>query len=284
MADQPGYTRTPNALFDALPELSEVKLKLVLHIIRKTIGWGKDTDPISLTQFEQATDLSRPAIVEALKELLDQGWIAAAGRGKWGTPNWQCGPRLVNSVNQLTQATGSLSLPDSVNSVNQNGANLVNSVNPQKKESKEKKESDSAARVTRQRTTRENKEPVPEIVITTLADVCKIDRAVATKTQRDQLYQSAGILARAGAKQDQAPEQIAEAIEYVAGYFRHKDWRGKKGQSPTPAVIREMWREAIDARATNGNGHRNGKQPVRSHNAHDPHWQGATETDLDRGF
>lgn len=112
------------------------------------------------------------------------------------------------------------------------------------------------------------KEPIAEVVVTALADVCKIDRGIATKTQRDQLYQSAGILARAGAKQDQAPEQIADAIAYVAGYYQKYHWRGKKGEPPTPALIREVWREAIDARAAGTNGYRNGthiRQDTRQH-------------------
>jgi len=125
------------------------------------------------------------------------------------------------------------------------------------------------------RTPRENKETVPEIVITTLADVCKIDRAIATKIQRDQLYQSAGILARAGAKRDQAPEQIAETIRYVAGFFRQKDWRGQKGQDPTPAQIREVWTAAIEAR--------NGKPLRPSLNGHSER-KPQVEADPERGF
>jgi hypothetical protein len=118
--------------------------------------------------------------------------------------------------------------------------------------------------VRKKRAPRTPKEPIAEIIILTLADECKIDQQIATKTQRDQLYQSAGILARAGAKLNQSPEQIADAIRYVASYFRLRHWRGKKGESPTPALIREVWREAIDARTASTNGNLNGTGHIRS--------------------
>lgn len=125
------------------------------------------------------------------------------------------------------------------------------------------------------------KEPVPEAVIIALADACKIDRSVAPRLDRDQLYQSAGILARAGANQSQSPEQIAEVIRYVASYFRQFDWRGKKGENPTPAHIRKIWREAIDARAASVNGYRNGSH-IRQSTGGNPERRPQVEADLDK--
>lgn len=152
MADQPSYTRVPNTIFDALSELTEVQLKLVLTVIRKTIGWQKECDAISLSQFEVITGLSRPAIVEALKSLVVDGWLAIAGKGKRGTACWACGPRLVVSVNQLTETTSELSLPDLVNSVNRSSPQLVNSVNTQKKDLKERINKESVRKTRTPRT------------------------------------------------------------------------------------------------------------------------------------
>lgn len=103
----------------------------------------------------------------------------------------------------------------------------------------------------KKRTATPAKEPIAGLIIETLRDECKIDLGIAPKLDRDQLYQTAGILARAGAKQKQSPEQIAEAIRYVAGFFRINDWRGKKGEQPKPAQLRSIWAAAIEAR--NGN-------------------------------
>lgn len=50
----PRYTPTPDALFDELLKpgfLTEVELRVLLYIIRRTFGWKKDSDAISFSQF-----------------------------------------------------------------------------------------------------------------------------------------------------------------------------------------------------------------------------------------
>jgi phage replication O-like protein O len=62
----------PNAIVDiAFRELSGNAIKIYLVIARKTRGWGKDFDRISLTQFVKISGMSRPTVVSAIKELLD---------------------------------------------------------------------------------------------------------------------------------------------------------------------------------------------------------------------
>jgi hypothetical protein len=47
----PNYTQVPDALFDVLlPEGTESELKVLLYIIRRTYGFKKDSDSISLGQ------------------------------------------------------------------------------------------------------------------------------------------------------------------------------------------------------------------------------------------
>jgi len=67
-----------------------------------------------------------------------------------------------------------------------------------------------------------------------LADLCVVDLAVSTKTQRDQLGQTAKILRT---KAEASPEQITAFGEWWYG----NDWRGKQGQPPTPAQVRSEW-------------------------------------------
>lgn len=43
----------PDGLFDILlPRLSGAELKVLLYIVRRTFGWKKNSDRISLSQFE----------------------------------------------------------------------------------------------------------------------------------------------------------------------------------------------------------------------------------------
>ena len=65
------YTRIVNRVIEELVKtpLLGAELAISLFIIRKTYGFNKKEDEISLTQFEKATGRSRPTIVKALKNL-----------------------------------------------------------------------------------------------------------------------------------------------------------------------------------------------------------------------
>lgn len=67
MIPAPNYTQTPNVVFDVLMrDLNESELRVFLAIIRKTFGWGKLRDRISLSQIEAMTGLSRQAVINGI--------------------------------------------------------------------------------------------------------------------------------------------------------------------------------------------------------------------------
>lgn len=65
------YTRIVNRVIEELVKtpLLGAELAICLFIIRKTYGFNKKEDEISITQFEKGTGRSRPTIVKALKNL-----------------------------------------------------------------------------------------------------------------------------------------------------------------------------------------------------------------------
>lgn len=140
MSDQPRHTRVPNAILDSMDVLTEPELRVLLAVARKTIGWQKECDLLSLTQLEKLTGLSRPAVNKALHAAIGRGWVECTGRGKQGVGCYRLTPELVNDVNQLTKITSKQGLPKLVNDVNRSSPQLVNDVNTQKKDLKEKKE------------------------------------------------------------------------------------------------------------------------------------------------
>lgn len=75
----PNYTQVPNAIFDLMADkdagLTEKELKVLLAVARKTFGWHKKRDKISLTQLEQLTSLSRPSVVAGLESAIERGII-----------------------------------------------------------------------------------------------------------------------------------------------------------------------------------------------------------------
>ena len=70
-----GYTPIASEILEHLVKLplSAAELRVLLWVFRKTYGWNKKEDLISLTQFEQATKMSRPTVVRALKNLVIRG-------------------------------------------------------------------------------------------------------------------------------------------------------------------------------------------------------------------
>ena len=67
-----GYTAISNEILEKLLQLplNSSELRIFLTVIRKTYGYQKKEDRISLSQFEKYTGLSRPTVVESLKRLV----------------------------------------------------------------------------------------------------------------------------------------------------------------------------------------------------------------------
>lgn len=82
MSDQPGYTRIPNAIIEAMPYLGNAELRVLLAIARKTIGYQKDADRISVSQIESMTGLTSRNAQRAIMALLEKGYITRQQIGK----------------------------------------------------------------------------------------------------------------------------------------------------------------------------------------------------------
>jgi len=80
--EYPKMTDVPDQIFDQfLPAFSGAELKVILYVCRKTFGWKKDNDDISLSQLlygiktreakivDRGTGLSKPALLKALRSL-----------------------------------------------------------------------------------------------------------------------------------------------------------------------------------------------------------------------
>lgn len=87
---RPHYTQVPDELFDhLLPHLSLVELRVLLYIIRRTFGFKKDADEISIpqmvdgitktdgTRLDNGTGLSTGGVRKGLRGLLDKQIIVA---------------------------------------------------------------------------------------------------------------------------------------------------------------------------------------------------------------
>src|SRR5436305_14963330 len=88
----PRYTPTPDQLFDELlapGRLTEAELRVLLYIVRRTFGWKKDSDTISLaqitdgivkrdgTRLDWGAGVAKSSAVRAVKGLEAKGVIVA---------------------------------------------------------------------------------------------------------------------------------------------------------------------------------------------------------------
>ena len=113
-----------------------------------------------------------------------------------------------------------------------------------------------ASRKTRsQRPSQKARDPTPMAIRQSLADVCGLDLTVCSKAQHMQVNTVAKRLYLSGQKATKTPEETVDAIRYVAGYFSRNDWRGKKGERPTPTQLVDVWGAAIAARKPAPNGY-----------------------------
>ncbi len=91
--DSPSYTQVPDAVFDLLmPILSGAEFKVLCYIVRRTFGFKKLEDDISLAQIiggiktkddralDGGTGLSRDSVTKAIKTLEDKGIISVNRR------------------------------------------------------------------------------------------------------------------------------------------------------------------------------------------------------------
>ena len=87
---RPNYTQVPDDVFDVLlPELTESELKVLLYIIRRTFGFKKDADTISLKQMvegirtrdgrqlDRGAGVSKTSAVRGVTGLVEKGIIVA---------------------------------------------------------------------------------------------------------------------------------------------------------------------------------------------------------------
>ena len=72
-----GFTKVPNDILEALARmcLSPYETRVVFFIIRKTYGWHKELDWISLSQIVKGTGIAKPNVCRTLRSLRNKNII-----------------------------------------------------------------------------------------------------------------------------------------------------------------------------------------------------------------
>ena len=105
------FTQLPNYLWDR-DDLTAYDRIILIHIVRKTIGWGKTSDGISLSQFSNDLGISKNTAIKAIKSLIDKEIITQKkqklSNGGDGFNFYEISKNIIEKVNEsLTKNTDS---------------------------------------------------------------------------------------------------------------------------------------------------------------------------------
>lgn len=131
----PNYTQIPNALLDDLLHvMSNSELRVVLVIARKTFGWQKKSDRISISQIAKMAKMSRQGVINGIEQGMERGIIKRrkSGQNYYYSLNIEQRTSLNNGLDETE--TSQRSRPELVNDVDHFAPKLVNVVDTQKKQ------------------------------------------------------------------------------------------------------------------------------------------------------
>jgi phage replication O-like protein O len=96
-----------NRLIDdgIIGDLTGSELKVYLVVLRKTIGYHKQSDLISISQIEKIAKLTKPAIIKALKNLKEKGLIIQTISEKYHTSGYGIPGNNAESVEEPIENT-----------------------------------------------------------------------------------------------------------------------------------------------------------------------------------
>jgi len=130
-----GHIDIANDIAEALAriQLSGYESRILWVILRKTYGWHKKMDFISITQFEKCTKLKRRHVVRSLQRLLERNIITKNGNSfitKWGLQKdyekWK--ETVTNSGNKMAKTQThqqSTQTVTKIGNITKNGNDLV---------------------------------------------------------------------------------------------------------------------------------------------------------------
>jgi phage replication O-like protein O len=132
-----GFTKIANEILDSLAK-TEIKLghyewKILMMIFRKTYGWGKKEDTISISQFVEGTGIQKQHVCRSIKRLVKAKIVTQLGYGYYSRYSFQ---KDYESWKLLPKR---VTLPNGVTNCNPTGLNCNPTGDIQKKLYKRKK-------------------------------------------------------------------------------------------------------------------------------------------------
>jgi phage replication O-like protein O len=251
------YTRIHNSILEvlALAKLPAGALKLLLFLLRKTYGWNKKEDAISLTQWQEGTGLTRHNVAAHLEQLVKLNVIYRTPQGQgfvygfnkyieqWNTAVFtKDGNRAERWKGSPKQGTGSsvgTSSKTGTRTSSKLGTGTSSRTGTHKRQLKTPKDTSAY-----------------QAVFDALMTVCKLDAAL----KGSQIGKTANALLKAG--------YLDGDVKAQGDWWYRHDFRGRKGQPPTLAQVTDTILVAKQAKDRQG-------APAQEHD--DPQMRRAAE-------
>ncbi|WP_288982304.1 TonB-dependent receptor, partial [uncultured Flavobacterium sp.] len=77
----PNTTQVPNIIIDNMSKFSNTELRILLLVVRKTIGWHKETDYLTYNQIQSISGIkSNKSVSVAVNNLVDRGFVSRVSK------------------------------------------------------------------------------------------------------------------------------------------------------------------------------------------------------------
>lgn len=256
------YTRIDNlVLEEIIPDISAVAVRVLLVILRQTRGWQKYDDDISYSTLMKKSKIKSPhSIRKAISELAEKNIVICTKFDDNKTPsNYELnfGLELEETEHQggkecSTQGGTECSTRGANNAVP--GGQIVppsyNSTKETIKETiKEKHIPEPQTKISKSWSAISHK-----IEAQKLADICGIDSQWGLPKQLWDIVQNFDALTAMGMNE--------QTLSGYSTWWHEYDWRGQKGNLPTPMQVRETWKQ-YEKHLESGSPHAKGKLSAR---------------------
>ncbi len=117
---RPNFTQVPHLFFDLVPSMPGRHIKVLLYVMRRTFGFKKATDRISISQFlrgittregkqlDRGCGLGKEALLAALRELAETGYLVSTAHSspERGNESTEYGLNLAPKTNNPATGLG----------------------------------------------------------------------------------------------------------------------------------------------------------------------------------
>lgn len=77
-----GWTQTPNFIYDLIPHMCESEIKVIMVILRETIGWQREFISLSLSDLQRLTKMARASVNGGIQAAIKRGILERTEDGQ----------------------------------------------------------------------------------------------------------------------------------------------------------------------------------------------------------